>query len=561
MDTVETGELDVGTATSDPVVTVGEGDGALGTMTRATAGTLPRDPETPWVASPWFVRLVVTGAVVAIAVGVVLRFWARSDMWLDEALTFDIARLPVSQIPGALRRDGAPPLYYVLLHYWILVFGTSDEGVRALSGILSCATLPLVWIAGRRIGGRTVAIGAVVLVSTSPFAVRYATENRMYALVVFLTAAGLVALQRALERPAAGNLVAVGLTTSLLLYSQYWAIYLVAVTGLWLAFQAWRGPAAHRRGARAAVLSLVVGCVTFIPWLPTFVFQSRHTGTPWAVPADFAALVNAVTSFAGGATNQGRALALLYFALAGLGLFGVAGGIRHIILDLRTRSRARGLAIVTVGTLAVAVVCGYISRSAFQARYASVIFVLLVLLVAMGFATFSDQRIRAGVMAATVAFGIAGSVPNVWTSRTQAGEVASSLATLGRQGDIVAFCPDQLGPSVFHLLPPHRYREITFPRETGPQYVNWINYAQATAAGNPVQFSSLLERLAGSSHDIWYVWAPGYETYQTKCEQIEQVMLTDHAFTARTIFPYTQVMSPSVIYEDMELVQFVPVGG
>jgi mannosyltransferase len=559
MDTVETGP--VGTATSDTAVTVGGGDGPVETFTRATPGTLPEDPDTPWVASPWFVRMVVAGAVVAIVVGVVLRFWARSDMWLDEALTFDIARLPVSQIPGALRRDGAPPLYYVLLHYWILVFGTSDEGVRALSGILSCATLPLVWIAGRRIGGRTVAMGAVVLVATSPFAVRYATENRMYALVVFLTAAGLVALQRALERPAAGNLIAVGLTTALLLYSQYWAIYLVAVTGAWLAFQAWRGPEGQRRGALRAVVAMAVGCVTFIPWLPTFVFQSRHTGTPWAVPADFAALVNAVTSFAGGATNQGRALALLYFALAGLGLFGVAGGIRHIILDLRTRSRARGLAIVTVGTLAVAVVCGYISRSAFQARYASVIFVLLVLLVAMGFATFSDQRIRAGMMAVTVAFGIAGSVPNIWTSRTQAGQVATSLAKLGRKGDIVAFCPDQLGPSVFHLLPPHRYREITFPRETGPQYVNWINYSQATAAGNPTQFSSLLERLAGSTHDIWYVWAPGYETYQTKCEDIENVMLTDHNFTARTIFPFTQVTSPSVIYEDMELVQFVPVRG
>jgi uncharacterized membrane protein len=522
---------------------------------------LPPDPETPWVAPRWFTRLLVIGAVAAVAIGLVLRFWTRSDMWLDEALTFNISRLPLSQIQGALRRDGAPPLYYYLLHFWMEAFGTSDIAVRALSGVLSCATLPFVWMAGRRIGGRTVGIGVVVLVATSPFAVRYATENRMYALIGFLTAAGLVALQRALDKPAPGNLIAVAVTSSALLYSHYWALYLVGVTALWLAWQAWRGLESRRRGARAALIAVAVAGVSFLPWLPTFEYQTRHTGTPWAVPADFAALVNAVTSFAGGATNQGRALALLYFALAGLGLFGVAGGIRHVVLDLRTRPDGRGLAIITVGTLAAAVIGGYASRSAFQARYASVIFVFLTLLVAMGFATFADRRIRAGVMAATVAFGVAGSLPNIWTSRTQAGEVAAALARFGQPGDTVAYCPDQLGPSVSHLLPTGRYQQITFPRETGPLFVNWVDYADATKAGNPVQFASRLETMSAHSHSLWLVWAPGYETYHTKCEQIENDLLTDPAYQARTIFPFTQVLNSAVIYEDMELVQFVHVPG
>jgi hypothetical protein len=549
--------VEVGTAPAGAEVV--QGEQVVRGPDEAAAGSLPRDPETPWIAPGWFHLLLVAGAVLAIAIGLVLRFWTRSDMWLDEALTLNISRLPVSGIEGALRRDGAPPLYYYLLHFWVQAFGSSDVAVRALSGVLSCATLPFVWMAGRRLGGRTVAIGVVVLVATSPFAVRYATENRMYALVGFLTAAGLVALQRALERPRAGNLIGVAVTASALLYSHYWSLYLIAVTGLWLAWQGWRGPVGRRRGARAALGAVIVACLTFLPWVPTFVYQSRHTGTPWAIPADFAALVNAVTSFAGGATNQGRALALLYFALAGLGLFGVAGGMRHVILDLRTRPSARGLAIVTVGTLAVAVIGGYASRSAFQARYASVIFVFLTLLVALGFATFADQRIRAGVMAATMAFGVAGSLPNVWTSRTQAGQVAAALEKFGQPGDVVAYCPDQLGPSVNRLLPGGRYRQITFPRGTGPQFVNWVDYGHATGAGNPAQFAVKLESLSASSHSLWYVWAPGYETYGTKCEQLENDMLADPAFTARTIFPFTKVLNSDVIYEDMGLVQFVHV--
>ena len=57
-------------------------------------------------------------------------------LWLDEALSVNIARLPLGDIPGALRHDGAPPLYYVLLHLWMRVFGTGDGAVRALAARL-----------------------------------------------------------------------------------------------------------------------------------------------------------------------------------------------------------------------------------------------------------------------------------------------------------------------------------------------------------------------------------------------------------------------------------------
>ena len=518
---------------------------------------MPGDGTWPY---PRLYRLMVVGAVVVIVFGLVLRFIATSDMWLDEALTLNISKLPLGQIHGALRRDGAPPLYYYLLHFWIEAFGTSDEGVRSLSGVLSCATLPFIWLAARRLGGRMVAAAALVLVATSPFAVRYATENRMYALVGLLTAAGVVALQQVLRRRTVANVMAVGLVTGLLLYTHYWALYLVGVTALWLAWQAWRGPQGRRRGALVALGAVLVGCLTFLPWLPTFLYQSRHTGTPWAKPANFAAMVNAVTSFAGGATNQGRALALLYFALVGLGLFGVARGSFHVDLDLRTRPRGRPLALVLTGTLAAAVVGGYISRSAFQARYAWVVFVPLVLLVALGVATFADRRIRAGVLTAAVAFGLASGLPSAWTSRTQAGQVATTLAQLGRPGDIVAFCPDQIGPSVNRLLPPGRYRELTFPRGTSPEFVNWVDYAAASRRGHPAAFASRLEHMSAPARQIWLVWAPGYQTFGTKCEQLEADLLGDRSLGAHEMFPYNQVADSWITYENMELVRFVHVG-
>ena len=96
-----------------------------------------------------------------------------------------------------------------------------------------------------------------------------------------------------------------GAVTGLLLYTHYWSLYLVGTVMLWLLWEAWRGRPEWRAGARASFVAGVVGCLTFLPWLPTFWFQTRHTGTPWATTATFASMVSAVSSFAGGGSSSG----------------------------------------------------------------------------------------------------------------------------------------------------------------------------------------------------------------------------------------------------------------
>src|SRR5207237_6882073 len=71
-------------------------------------------------------RWVVAAAALVIVAGIVLRFATRSDLWLDEALSVNISRLPYGDIPDWLRHDGAPPLYFFMLQEWSDVFGLSD---------------------------------------------------------------------------------------------------------------------------------------------------------------------------------------------------------------------------------------------------------------------------------------------------------------------------------------------------------------------------------------------------------------------------------------------------
>ena len=524
--------------------------GDAGASDTAIAGDPPAEKSFGRGLTIW---LGVATAVVLV-VALVLRFWTRSDLWLDEALTVNIAKQPLHTLPTYLKRDGAPPLFYVLLHGWMGAFGDSDLAVRSLSGVIGVVTIPLVWLAGRRFGGRTAGWAAMLLVATSPFAVRYDTETRMYALVALLTVLGLLAMQRVLTRPRPGNLVALAVVTGLLLYSHYWSFYLLGTAFLWLAWEAWRGRPTWRRPARMGMVAMAAGALTFIPWVPIFLYQSAHTGTPWATPANFAAMVNAVASFAGGGTNQGRALALIYFALIGLGLFGMASDRRHIELDIRTRPLGRPLGWIILGTLAAAIAGGFLSNSAFDARYASVVFVPVVLLVSIGLTTFLDRRVRNIILALAIIAGLVAAFANVTTNRTQAGKVVAAMSSRGQPGDVVAYCPDQLGPAVNRLLPAGRYQQITFPRGTGPTFVNWVDYAAAAHAGVPTAFAGRLESMAGSSGQIFLVWAPGYQTFGTKCEQIVDILQSDPHFQVHSLV----VGNDAQFYQPMYLYQFVP---
>jgi mannosyltransferase len=510
--------------------------------------------------------LVAVGVAMVVVFGIVLRFTTSSSLWLDEALTVNIARLPVHEIFSALKRDGAPPAYYLLLHFWMRLFGDSDAATRSLSGVLSVVTLPVAWAAARRVAGRVAAWTVVVLLASAPFAVYYATEARMYSLVILLTACGVLALQRVLQAPKKGNLIALAAVTAGLLYSQYWSLYLVAIVGLWLAFgivKSWRAgdTAWHRSPRFAAFCAVGVGGLVFVPWLPTFFYQSVHTGTPWAKPANFSAVITAVTGFTDNqaslfnvVTNQGRLLALIYFAMGALALFGVARNAHVIDLDLHTVPRSRALAIIIIGTLFSAIAGGLLSGSAFSSRYAAVVFFPLMVLVALGTTTLLSHRARLVVIAIAVLAGAVACVQNITTQRTQAPTVTAVINASAKPGDLIAFCPDQLGPAVYRLTHNvNQYDLIAFPRRNSPEFVDWVDYLTTTQAANPDAFVSYLLRQAGSHH-IWLVWQTGYQGFGPKCSQIAADLLhSPHVGGHNWVTDH-----PRHFYEPMNLTEYAP---
>jgi uncharacterized membrane protein len=462
---------------------------------------------------------VAVGSVLALAV--VVRFATASPLWLDEAQSVAIARFPLRRIPEVLRHDGAPPLYYALLHAWMRVFGTSALAVRALSGVFAVGALPLAWLAGRRLGGRQVAWGAVVLLGASPFAVRYATEARMYSLVILCVLAGYLALTELLDRPRSRRaFLGVALVTAVLVLTHYWALYLLAVVGATMVWFAWRGSGRVRPGARRALAAMALGSLVFVPWLPAFFYQAAHTGTPWGQGGKLRSVFDTVFYFAGGYWDPTLPLGLLLWGLIALGLFGRAVDGRRLEIDLHTRPPGRYLALTGFGTLVLALVATRVTASAFSVRYAAVLFPLLILLAALGTGVFASRKVFHTVMALAVVLGFWSIAPNVFGDRTSAARVASALRASASPGDVVVYCPDQLGPSVSRLLPQSSgLDQLTFPRATPPDLVDWVDYGTVNRASQHAPFARMVLERAGS-RTIWVVWAPGYQTFKTKCERL-----------------------------------------
>ena len=176
--------------------------------------------------------------------------------------------------------EKTPPLGFVLS--WLFAHGDDlTIPLRIPSLVAGIASVPLVYLLGRRTVGRAAATVAAAWFAISPFQIYYATGARSYAEVTALVILATLALLLALERPRL----------------RWWALYVVAVVAavythyiaaLVLAPQAAWALWTHRESARAQLLAYAAAAVAFLPWLPSFLVQADHSDTEAAFIASVA---------------------------------------------------------------------------------------------------------------------------------------------------------------------------------------------------------------------------------------------------------------------------------
>jgi hypothetical protein len=488
------------------------------------------------------------GIVAAVLVGIALRFLSRGPLWLDEAQSLAIARQPLGHLADALKHDGAPPLYYALLHIWTSVFGTSTFAVRSLSAVPAVLALPAVLRLGRRIGGDAVGIAAVVLLAVSPFAVRYAVEARMYSLLLLLGVLGAHALLSAHRHRTWTATAGVALVSAAMLYTHYYAVFLLTVVG---AAELWRAVRRRDRGSARVVLGVVVGSLTFLPWLPVFLYQSRHTGAPWSSPPDASAVFSTLNAWMGGARPEAQAAYLVALGCVALALIGRRARRGEVLLQTRIAPLPAKLLGVVVGTLVLAIVVDGIGQQAYAPRYLSMGAGLFVVVVGCGIAVLPSRRARRTMLALLVVAELSVCLQNAWQPRTQAGQVAAVLNAHARPGDVIVYCPDQLAPQTSRLLHTAA-RQVVFPNFAGPKLVDWVDYRARIRTADAKSFGARVDRIAARSH-VWLVWSLQVKPLSKAC-----AALIDHLVASRGV-PTQPVTRHPEFSETMSVNDYGPV--
>ena len=171
------------------------------------------------------------------AIAGALRFFplGRQSFWVDEGYTAYLLQQTGGKMLELLPRlESTPPLYYGAAWLWARVFGTNEVALRSLSALAGTATVPLVYLIGRRLASPRVGLVAAALTACSPVLVWYSQEARAYALLVLLCAGALLLFLRACSRSAPGALLAWATASALAIATHYYAVLAVVPQAVWL---------------------------------------------------------------------------------------------------------------------------------------------------------------------------------------------------------------------------------------------------------------------------------------------------------------------------------------
>jgi 4-amino-4-deoxy-L-arabinose transferase-like glycosyltransferase len=395
--------------------------------------------------------------------------------WVDEGISVGIASHHLSQIPGLLRHDGSPPFFYVLLHFWLRAFGATQVSTHVMSLSISLAVVPVAWWCGRRLFGRRVALWAALLAATSPFLNWYATETRMYPLVCGLATVAVTCSIAAVLYDSRLDFAGAVVAFVALLYTHNWSMYLFAVTVAVLL--AWAGVRRDRRQAKWVGAGAVLVLAAYAPWVPSLLFQVRHTGAPWAIPPSLGDFFSDPSSVLGGT---------LGFLV--VPLFAAGAAVTWIHRPSRANRTTALLATIGLATLLSGWLIAQV-KPTWTSRYLAVALgpLLLALAGALG-GSWLGRRIIAVGVAMLVTWSVVGSLlpdSNARDAKSNVAAIAAAARPELNPGDVVVVTQSEQVAVLAHYLPAGlRYVTPTGP-VADPRVVDWRDLVQRLQRSNP----------------------------------------------------------------------------
>ncbi len=243
--------------------------------------------------------IALLGIVLA---GAFLRVYhlGTQSIWVDEGWSIWISKMTVPQIVQEVARaDVHPPLYYFILHYWMMIFGTSESAVRLLSALFGILAIPMIYVVGRQLFNKQVGLVAALILALSSFNIYYSQETRMYSLMVLLALLSMYFFWRFLQQSNLVSSVGYVLSTTLLVYAHYYGWFVVIAENIYVVTLLLLSKNRTYKLKHWVTLQVIV-LALFAPWITSLVNQFSRPGAVGAYsPATIATIIGTLTAYSG----------------------------------------------------------------------------------------------------------------------------------------------------------------------------------------------------------------------------------------------------------------------
>ena len=164
------------------------------------------------------------------------------------------------------------PLFPWVLRLWCALGGTDELWIRLPSIAFASLTVFVAWRFARRHAGPLAALGAALLVATSPLVVWYGKDCSPYALLALLGALAFWSASDLLERPSRGRAIRTGVILALAFYTHFFGAWLALIVGAWLLV----APASAFRPTIWVTATTALLCLPALGLLVEKLFTSVH---------------------------------------------------------------------------------------------------------------------------------------------------------------------------------------------------------------------------------------------------------------------------------------------
>lgn len=197
-----------------------------------------------------------------------LLFLTQS-FWRDEAFSYLMAKKGFFEIIFLTAKDFNPPLYYLLLRYWMKIFGSSEIALRSLSMIFFWATIYVAFLFLNDIFKIKLKRSFFYLIFfiINPLLLYYAFEARMYSMFAFLASLSYFAFLKKNYRLYLFSTIAG-------LFTHYFMLLVVFSQLFFLII--------NKKNVKNFKKTVVyLSLLFFSPWLVFFLSQNSFPGTFW----------------------------------------------------------------------------------------------------------------------------------------------------------------------------------------------------------------------------------------------------------------------------------------